>query len=39
MIIYLKQYLESGIYSNILKAHDGLGVGFADGDIEILYAK
>ena len=35
----LKVYLDSGIYANILKDSAGIGVGFVDGDIEILYAK
>ncbi len=33
------EYLESGKYAKILKAKDGIGVGFVDGDLEILYYK
>lgn len=35
----LKEYLESGKYADVLKAKMGIGVGFVDGDVEILYAK
>ena len=35
----LKQYLENGLYADILKSYAGVGVGFVDGDIEILYSK
>lgn len=35
----LQEYLESGKYADILKAKSGIGVGFVDGDVEILYAK
>ena len=35
----LKEYLESGKYADVLKAKSGIGVGFVDGDVEILYAK
>ncbi len=35
----LKVYLESGMYAHILKNGDGVGIGFVDGDIEILYIK
>jgi len=36
---YLKKYLESGKYADILKAKSGIGVGFIDGDVKILYSK
>lgn len=35
----LKQYLNTGMYAEVLKAGEGIGVGFVDGDIEILYTK
>lgn len=35
----LKEYLEKGRYAGVLKDRMGVGVGFVDGDIEILYAK
>ena len=35
----LKQYLNTGMYAEVLKAGKGIGVGFVDGDIEILYTK
>ena len=33
----LTQYLEKGKYAQKLKARTGLGLGFADGDLEIVY--
>lgn len=35
----VKQYLENGKYAALLKGYDGVGVGFADGDVEIVYKK
>lgn len=35
----LKQYLAHGKYADILKAREGVGVGFVEGDIEILYSR
>lgn len=35
----LKEYLKNGKRANVLKAKSGIGVGFVDGDLEILYAK
>lgn len=35
----LKEYLNNGKYADILKAKSGVGIGFVDGSIEILYAK
>ena len=35
----LKQYLAQGQYGDVLKAGAGVGVGFVEGDIEILYSK
>lgn len=39
MSIVLKQYLENGEYANILKSKEGIGIGFVDGDVEILFTK
>ncbi len=39
IVNFLKEYLQSGKYANTLKSKAGVGVGFVDGDIEILYAK
>ncbi len=33
----MKKYLDSGRYSLTLKALHGIGVGFADGDLELVY--
>ena len=35
----LKEYIKSGKYAGVLRAKSGIGVGFVDGDIEILYAE
>ena len=35
----LKEYLANGKYAGLLKSRTGVGVGFVDGDIEILYNK
>lgn len=35
----LKQYLVQGQYADVLKAYEGVGVGFVEGDIEILYSR
>ena len=35
----LTKYLEEGEYANVLKSYNGVGVGFVDGDLEILYAQ
>jgi len=35
----LKAYLEKGKYANTLKDKDGVGAGFHDGDLHILYQK
>ena len=37
MSIELKRYLENGQYADKLKSKEGVGIGFVDGDIEILY--
>lgn len=33
----MKSYLEKGKFRDIIKALHGVGVGFADGDLEIVY--
>lgn len=35
----LKTYLENGTYAEVLKGKAGVGAGFVDGDIEIIYLK
>lgn len=35
----LKEYLTHGKYAELLKAANGIGVGFVDGNLEILYSK
>lgn len=37
--INLKKYLDIGMYSSNLKQYDGIGIGFVDGDIEIIYKR
>lgn len=39
MVSILIEYLKKGTYGQILKSVDGIGIGFVDGDIEILYSK
>lgn len=39
MIQVLKKYLEQGQHSNVLKKYQGVGIGFVDGDVEILFVK
>ena len=39
MIGELNQYLTDGKYAKLLKSKDGVGVGFVDGNIEVLYNK
>ncbi len=39
MSAILKQYLESGEYAGILKSKAGVGIGFVDGDVELLFSK
>ncbi len=36
---WVKNYLEDGKYAEDMKTYDGIGTGFVDGDIEILYIK
>ena len=37
MIDILKKYMNDGKYADLLKSREGVGVGFVDGDIEIIY--
>ena len=39
MSTILRLYLEDGEYANILKSKEGIGIGFVDGDVEILFTK
>ena len=39
MIQIIKQYLEQGQYSSVLKKYLGVGIGFVDGDGELLFVK
>lgn len=39
MIQILKRYLQQGKYAGILKKYQGVGIGFVDGDIEILFVQ
>lgn len=36
---FLRHYLASGKYSTILKAYCGIGIGFVDGDLSIIYKR
>ncbi len=36
---WVKTYMNNGTYAKELKNYDGIGVGFVDGDIEILHIK
>lgn len=35
----LREYLRKGRFANILKSKEGVGVGFVDGNIDILFRK
>lgn len=35
----IKKYLDKGKYSYVLKKYQGVGIGFVDGDVEILFAQ
>ena len=37
MVEILKKYLEQGRYACILKKYQGLGIGFVDGDVKMLF--
>ena len=39
IVCALREYLKRGQYADKLKAKSGIGVGFVNGDVEILYAK
>ena len=39
MVKELRKYLENGKYAELIKSRTGVGVGFVDGNIEILYSK
>lgn len=39
MVAILREYLENGKYAEVLKSKAGVGVGFVDGDVKILYIK
>ena len=39
MSTVLRQYLENGDYAHILKSKEGIGIGFVDGDVAILFTK
>ncbi len=39
MVNELKEYLANGKHAELLKSRTGVGVGFVDGDIEILHSK
>lgn len=39
MVSELKEYLENGKYAEKLKSSAGVGVGFHDGDLEIIHHK
>lgn len=34
---YIKEYLNNGQYSDVLKSYKAVAVGFVDGDLNILY--
>ena len=36
---FLNNYLSTGKYSNILKEYCGIGIGFVDGDLSIIYKR
>lgn len=33
----VREYLEKGTYSGVLKEYQAVGIGFVDGDIKVLY--
>lgn len=39
MICNLKEYLKNGKYADVLRSKDGVGIGFVDGNLKILYIK
>ena len=36
---FLKNYLDVGKHSNVLKKYCGIGIGFVDGDLSIIYKR
>lgn len=38
-VSYIKEYLKNGRFADVLKERLGVGIGFVDGDVEILYTK
>lgn len=34
---YVRKYLESGKYADVLKSAKAIGIGFVDGDIDLIY--
>lgn len=36
---YVKEYLETGLQREVLKCKEGVGIGFVDGDLEVVYQK
>lgn len=39
MIQILKKYLNQGCYSEVIKKYKGIGIGFVDGDVEVLFSR
>lgn len=39
MMQIMKKYLEQGQHASILKKYQGVGIGFVDGDTEILFVR
>lgn len=39
MIQIMKKYLDEGQYCDVLKNYRGVGIGFVDGDVIVLYKK
>ena len=39
MVGVMREYLRAGKYAALLKSRRGVGIGFVDGDIEILFHK
>ena len=39
MIKTVREYLQAGKYADLLKSRSGVGIGFVDGDIEVLFHK
>lgn len=37
MMSILSEYISNGKHANVLKSGSGVGVGFVDGDVEIIY--